>query len=190
MSTTRGTKRSADSAPSSGPKFKSAKSANFKGKSDGKSKPKWDHKAKPSNFKGKDKAPAEQQQPVQKRKRPVTQGGGEEDDDEMSVDEQDYDEEEQGAEAGGEVEKKGKMTKAERAALHAAQPHRTSLLPSHPLLQDTLLPLWETARRSDTPKDERNTAIKELWQAVKGRVAEISRGHKGGRVLQTVSGPL
>ncbi|KAL1411281.1 Pumilio y domain member 6 [Vanrija albida] len=187
MSTTRGTKRSAESTHS-GPKFKSAKSApqksNFKGKSD--NKPKWDHKAKPSNFKGKDKA-KEVDQPVQKRKRPVTQGGGEEDD-AMSVDEQDdeFDGEEGGEGAGETQEKKGKMSKAERAALHAAQPHRTSLLPSHPLLHDTLLPLWETARRSDTPKDERNAAIKELWEAVKGRVAEISRGHKGGRVLQTI----
>jgi pumilio family protein 6 len=81
------------------------------------------------------------------------------------------------------------MSKAEKAAAHAAQPHRTTLLPSHPLLQDTLLPLWETARRTDTPKDERTKAVKELYQAVKGRILEISKGHKGGRVLQTVSHP-
>jgi pumilio family protein 6 len=89
-------------------------------------------------------------------------------------------------ESGVSVEKKPRMTKTERAALHAAQPHRTTLLPSHPLLQDTLLPLWETARRADVPKEERKVAVRELWEAVKGRVAEVSRGHKGGRVLQTV----
>lgn len=27
----------------------------------------------------------------------------------------------------------------------------------------------------------------ELWAAVKGRVGEVRGGHKGGRVLQTVS---
>lgn len=83
-------------------------------------------------------------------------------------------------------EKKPRMSKAEKAALHAAQPHRTSLLPSHPLLHDTLLPLWETARKADLSKEERKAAIAELWGAVKGRVGEVSRGHKGGRVLQTV----
>jgi pumilio family protein 6 len=76
---------------------------------------------------------------------------------------------------------------AEKAALHAQQPHRTTLLPSHPLLKDTLLPLWEDARRADLSKEERNKKIKGLYEAVKGRVREVGRGHKGGRVLQTVS---
>lgn len=79
-----------------------------------------------------------------------------------------------------------RLTKAEKLALHAAQPHRTSLLPSHPLLQDTLLPLWEQARRADISKEERKKAIAGLWEAVKGRVREVARGHKGGRVLQTI----
>lgn len=70
--------------------------------------------------------------------------------------------------------------------MHAAQPHRTTLLPSHPLLQDTLLPLWEQARRADISKQERTEAISALWNAVKGRVKEVARGHKGGRVLQTI----
>ena len=59
--------------------------------------------------------------------------------------------------------------------------------PSHPLLKDHLLPLWEEARKADLTKDERKAAIAKLWEATKGRVAEVSRGHKGGRVLQTVS---
>jgi pumilio family protein 6 len=58
-------------------------------------------------------------------------------------------------------------------------------LPSHQLLQE-LLPLWEPARRADISKEERIKAVKELWAAAKGRVGEISRGHKGGRILQTV----
>ena len=33
------------------------------------------------------------------------------------------------------AEKRGRMTKVERAALHAAQPHRNALLNSAPLLQ-------------------------------------------------------
>jgi len=132
----------------------------------------------------------DQEEEFKKRKRPVTQGGGEEDepnsDDEegMDVDGPGY--EEVPVDGNGAVEKKPRMTKDERAALHAAQPHRTALLPSHPLLHDTLLPLWETARRADLEKEERKVAVKELWEAVKGRVAEVSRGHKGGRVLQTV----
>lgn len=75
---------------------------------------------------------------------------------------------------------------AEKLALHATQPHRTTKLPSHPLLQDKLLPLWEEARKADITKEERQAAIKQLWETVKGRVAEVARGHKGGRVLQTV----
>jgi pumilio family protein 6 len=78
------------------------------------------------------------------------------------------------------------LASAERQALHATQPHRTTKLPSHPLLQDKLLPLWEEARKADITKEERQAAIKQLWEAVKGRVGEVARGHKGGRVLQTV----
>ena len=84
------------------------------------------------------------------------------------------------------VEQRPRMSKTERAALHAAQPHRTALLPSHPLLHDKLLPLWETARRAELGKEERKKAVADLWDIVKGRVGEVSRGHKGGRVLQTV----
>ncbi|KAL7422168.1 Pumilio y domain member 6 [Cryptotrichosporon argae] len=130
----------------------------------------------------------EKEEAAPKRKRPVTQGGGE---DAMSVDSEAEDGDEAddvdvGGEGEGEGEKKPRLSKAERAALHAAQPHRTTLLPSHPLLHGTLLPLWETARQTELPKDERVKAVKALWEAAKGRVAEISRGHKGGRVLQTI----
>lgn len=123
-----------------------------------------------------------------RRKRPVTSGGGDEPLDYDEVAGEEYgDGDVQMEEGGGEpAEKKPRMSKAEKAAQHAAQPHRTTLLPSHPLLQETLLPLWETARRTDTPKDERTKAVKELYAAVKGRILEISKGHKGGRVLQTV----
>lgn len=199
----RGTKRSADSAPS-GPKAKSAKSGpaskpfnkkggDFKGKGKTDSKPKRDFSAPKAFTKA---APAKKEEPAQRRKRPVTQGGGDEeveDDDAMSVDGEgdEYEgaeEEANGAGAGGEEgEKRGKMSKAERAAMHAANPHRKTLMPSHALLTETLLPLWETARRLEMPKDERKVAIEELWGAVKGHVLEISRGHKGGRILQTVS---
>lgn len=83
----------------------------------------------------------------------------------------------------------------ERAALHATQPHRTTLLPSYTLLQNTLLPLWETARQTTSPSNsgagvtvaERKEAVAQLWSAVKGRVGEVKGGHKGGRILQTVS---
>lgn len=131
------------------------------------------------------KPKAEKPEEVKRRKRPVTQGGGEEEEnDEMDVDE----EEEDGGDGEADaIEKKPRMSKTERAALHAAQPHRTALLPSHPLLQDTLLPLWEVARRADLGKEERTKAVRELYEAVKGRIGEVSRGHKGGRVLQTVS---
>lgn len=139
-------------------------------------------------------APKEKQEATIKRKRPVTQGGGEEED--VDMDSPSDDEEMEGDQAEGEghsgeepPEKRPKMSKAERAALHAAQPHRTALLPSHPLLHGTLLPLWETARKSDLGKEERKAAVAELWEAVKGRVGEVSRGHKGGRVLQTVGCP-
>ncbi|TYJ56605.1 hypothetical protein B9479_002697 [Cryptococcus floricola] len=145
-------------------------------------------------------APREREEEIKKRKKPITQGGGDEDDDASMGEESFSDEEEDFAEgedvemgedgaaegAEGAQEKKPRMTKAEKLALHAAQPHRTSLLPSHPLLQDTLLPLWETARRADLSKEDRKKAIVELWEAVKGRVGEVSRGHKGGRVLQTI----
>ncbi|WVR05080.1 hypothetical protein IAU60_002092 [Kwoniella sp. DSM 27419] len=151
-------------------------------------------------------APREREEDVKRRKRPITAGGGEEevgDDDDVSMGESPSDEEgEDEAEdevMGGEdgegegeggdgepQEKKPKLSKAEKAAIHAAQPHRTTLLPSHPLLHDTLLPLWETARRADLSKEDRKKAIQELYEAVKGRVAEVSRGHKGGRVLQTI----
>lgn len=212
----RGTKRSADSAPEGGHKFKSSKPAFNKGGD----KPSFNKGGKPSFNKGgkpafnnyKGKAPAHHQggnkpfgkkpftpkedaePPVARRKRPVTQGGGE--DDAMSVDEDEGDDmggddmdvdggDEQGV--GGDMEKRPKMSKEERAALHAANPHRTSLLPSHALLTNTLLPLWETARQTEMPKEERKKAIAELYEAVKGHALEISRGHKGGRILQTVS---
>lgn len=109
-------------------------------------------------------------------------------DDEMEVDQPEGEAAEATVGENGEpAEKRPKMSKTERAALHAAQPHRTALLPSHPLLHGTLLPLWEKARRADLGKEERKVAVKELWDSAKGRVGEISRGHKGGRVLQTVS---
>lgn len=149
-------------------------------------------KSKP-DFKGKSKftpkPKVEKDEP--KRKRPITSGGGEEDldYDEVQADalgDGDEDVDMDGGAGGEPAEKKPRMSKAEKAALHAAQPHRTALLPSYPLLQDTLLPLWETARKTDSPKEERTKAVKELYQAVKGRILEISKGHKGGRVLQTV----
>ncbi|ORY32253.1 armadillo-type protein [Naematelia encephala] len=147
---------------------------------------KKDFRPKSTNAKIRTERPEE----IKRRKRPVTQGGGsdheEEDEEAMDVDENDYIEVPADQEGGEPAEKKPRMTKAERAALHAAQPHRTALLPSHPLLQDKLLPLWETARRADLGKEERTKAVKELWEAARGRVAEISRGHKGGRVLQTI----
>lgn len=90
------------------------------------------------------------------------------------------------APAGLDGEQAKRLSKAEKAALHAQQPHRTTLLPSHPLLKDTLLPLWEDARRADLSKEERSKKIKQLYEAVKGRVREVGRGHKGGRVLQTI----
>jgi pumilio family protein 6 len=189
--------------------YKGAKPAWNKG---GNGKPSFNKGGKPDfnkggNFKGKGKAaPREDDDAAPaKRKRPVTQGGGE--DDAMSVDDNDdfdgddFDMEEDGDKEGGEgagaegagaeggeaVEKRGKMTKEERRALHAEQPHRRTLLPSYVLLTETLLPLWETARQSEMPKEERKAAISELYAAVKGHALEISRGHKGGRVLQTVS---
>ncbi|RXK38341.1 hypothetical protein M231_04383 [Tremella mesenterica] len=125
------------------------------------------------------------------RKRPITQQGmGDEPDEEdvesdgMDVDSLDEKPDELTKDEPP-AEKKVRMTKAERAALHAAQPHRTTLLPSYPLLQDTLLPLWEKARRSDLAKEERKTTIAELWTAAQGRVGEIFRSHKGARILQT-----
>jgi hypothetical protein len=149
-----------------------------------------------NDYKGKGKFPpkAKSEKDEPRRKRPITSGGGDEplDYDEVQAEEYDAGEDvDMGGEgAGGEpAEKKPRMTKTEKAAVHAAQPHRTTLLPSHPLLQDTLLPLWETARRTDTPKEERTKAVRELYAAVKGRILEISKGHKGGRVLQTVSYP-
>jgi hypothetical protein len=154
------------------------------------------HSATPSFGKTASKKPfvnggarAPKQDLEQRRKRPITAAGGE-------VDDEEGNEQEDGDEAmevdGGEgevdgpAEKRPRMTKDERAALHAAQPHRTALLPSHPLLHDKLLPLWEKARRADLSKEERKKAVAELWDSVKGRVGEVSRGHKGGRVLQTV----
>ncbi|WVQ77987.1 hypothetical protein IAT38_000068 [Cryptococcus sp. DSM 104549] len=150
-------------------------------------------------------APREREEEVKKRKLPITRGGGEEDADVSMDEDSPSDDDEEFAAADEDVdmdgdeddevdeaspkepgEEKKKMTKAEKAALHAQQPHRTTLLPSHPLLHDTLLPLWETARRADLSKEERKKAISELWAAAKGRVAEVSRGHKGGRVLQTI----
>ena len=146
------------------------------------------------DWKGKSKFPPKKNEKDEpRRKRPITSGGGDEplelDYDEVAGEE--YGDGDVQMEEGGEpAEKKPRMSKAEKAAQHAAQPHRTTLLPSHPLLQETLLPLWETARRTDTPKDERTKAVKELYAAVKGRILEISKGHKGGRVLQTVSSSM
>lgn len=210
----RGTKRAADSAPS-GPKFKSAKSAPTFNKGGKDSKPfnkdakPFNKDSKPFNKKGNDwrgskgKAPAkawdkpkpaarEVEAPAARRKRPVTQGGGDEevDDDAMSVDGGEDEEAGEGEAAPVEEEKRGKMSKEERAAMHAANPHRKTLLPSHVLLTETLLPLWEEARRLEMPKEERVKAITELWAAVQGHALEISRGHKGGRILQTVSKPF
>jgi len=140
------------------------------------------------DWKGKSKFPPKKNEKDEpRRKRPITAGGGDEPLDYDEVAGEEYGEGDIQMEEGGEpAEKKPRMSKAEKAAQHAAQPHRTTLLPSHPLLQETLLPLWETARRTDTPKDERTKAVKELYAAVKGRILEISKGHKGGRVLQTV----
>lgn len=220
---TRGTKRSAEGAPS-GHKDKAAKpfggsggnfnkggyKGGYKGGNNfnkGGSKPGGgfnkggNFNNKGGNFKGKGKAPAKperEEAPAARRKRPVTQGGGEED--AMSVDEDEFDDEDaemedaetvgEGGEGGEPAEKRGKMSKAEREALHAQQPHRQKLLPSHALLTETLLPLWETARQTEMPKEERKKAITELYEAVKGHILEISRGHKGGRVLQTVCLPV
>lgn len=196
-----GHKRRADSA-SSAPPTKSAKFSdgwkNKKPAAGGKPAGKFNNKAAGNKGKGKPAPKAKgkadkDDEPAQKRKKPVTQGGGDESDVSMGDDEFDDDEydgmdvEPEAAEAGGaEPEKRGKMSKAERAALHAAQPHRTTLLPSHALLTE-ILPKWELARQSEMPKEERKAAIDELYAAVKGRIGEISRGHKGGRILQTVS---
>ncbi|WRT67016.1 uncharacterized protein IL334_003982 [Kwoniella shivajii] len=166
---------------------------------------------KPKNSGKARAAPREKEEDVKRRKKPITRGGGEEEveDDDISMDEDDSisgDEEDDEDEVMGDAaldnsadpetqvegengepqEEKKKMTKAEKAAIHAAQPHRTTLLPSHPLLHDTLLPLWETARRADLSKEDRKKAINELYSSVKGRISEVSRGHKGGRVLQTI----
>ncbi|WVW83234.1 hypothetical protein I302_105253 [Kwoniella bestiolae CBS 10118] len=204
-------KRSApDGSSSSGGKSKFAKNNNGKpqhskpfnkgGENAGKPKPQTKNNGKARS------APArERDEDVKKRKKPITLGGGEEDvDEDVSMDEgsfsdenEDEDEDEimgdQALERSGEgegegegQEKKPKLSKSEKLALHAAQPHRTTLLPSHPLLHDTLLPLWETARRADLSKDQRKKAINDLYNAVKGRISEVSRGHKGGRVLQTI----
>lgn len=136
----------------------------------------------------KGKAKEEDEKPIE-RKRPVTATGpahDEDDEDEdMSGPEDDGEGYEEVPQEGEPSEKKPRLSKEEKAALHAAQPHRTTLLPSHKILQE-LLPLWEPARRADISKEERNKAIQELWAAAKGRVGEISRGHKGGRILQTV----
>ncbi len=123
-----------------------------------------------------------------RRKRPITAGGGEEDAEAEEAEDGDEGMEFDAVKEDPEqpAEKRPRMSKSERVALHAAQPHRNALLPSHPLLQGKLLPLWETARRADLSKEERKKAVKELSDAVRGRVAEVSRGHKGGRVLQTV----
>lgn len=197
----RGTKRAADSAPS-GPNSKSFKAgpkpAFNKGGKDfrNKGKPPAGKFVKPaskpaSKPAGKPTKKEDKEEPA-RRKRPVTQGGGDEAvDEDMSVDgdEDELDGDIEDAPGGGEgaaEEKRGKMSKTERAALHAAQPHRKTLLPSHALLTETLLPLWEQARRVEMPKDERTAAIAELWAAAKDHVLEISRGHKGGRILQTV----
>lgn len=138
-------------------------------------------------YKGKPKEEADEK-PVY-RKRPITATGPardmDDEDEDMSSELEDGGEVEEVPQDGEPAEKKPRLSKAEKAALHAAQPHRTTLLPSHGLLQE-LLPLWEPARRADISKEERNKAIKELWAVAKGRVGEISRGHKGGRVLQTV----
>lgn len=162
----------------------------YDGKKPYDNKKSWNDGKKPydRDFKGKGKftpkPTAAADEP--KRKRPITAGGGEE---ELDYDEVEADgdiEMDEGAGASGEpAEKKPRMSKSEKAAMHAAQPHRTALLPSFPLLQE-ILPLWETARQTEIPKEERTKAVKELYQAVKGRILEISKGHKGGRVLQTV----
>lgn len=116
---------------------------------------------------------------------PLADGEDEEDDIDMSSDEAEEHVHGENCSHGPE-EKRPRLSKEEKAALHAAQPHRVTLLPSHALLQE-LIPLWEPARRADTSKEERRAAIEALWAAVKGRVGEVSRGHKGGRILQTVS---
>ncbi|KAJ9109007.1 hypothetical protein QFC21_000333 [Naganishia friedmannii] len=134
-----------------------------------------------------------------KRKQPLTavrvpQENDEDDDGEMDVDESEEESEDvemsPNVADGGQQRQDGQQRQsgqdAERLALHATQPHRTTKLPSHPLLQEKLLPLWEEARKADITKEERQAAIKQLWEAVKGRVGEVARGHKGGRVLQTI----
>ncbi|KAJ9125350.1 hypothetical protein QFC22_000310 [Naganishia vaughanmartiniae] len=154
------------------------------------------------DVKGKGKAPSATKKPIKsnrnteeksavapKRKQPLTavrvpQENDEEDDGEMDVDESEDTSED--VEMSANVVEAGPPREAERLALHATQPHRTTKLPSHPLLQEKLLPLWEEARKADITKEERQAAIKQLWQAVKGRVGEVARGHKGGRVLQTI----
>ncbi|BEJ00997.1 hypothetical protein CcaverHIS631_0508540 [Cutaneotrichosporon cavernicola] len=160
----------------------------------GKPAGRFDKPGQPNKFGKPAGKPAKKEDEPARRKRPVTQGGGDEDVD-MSGDEGDDFEEQGEGEVEGEgegegeavpEEKRGKMSKTERAALHAAQPHRKTLLPSHALLTETLLPLWETARRLEMPKDERTAAITALWEAVQGHALEISRGHKGGRILQTI----
>ncbi|WWC69567.1 uncharacterized protein I206_103510 [Kwoniella pini CBS 10737] len=145
----------------------------------------------------------EKEEEVKRRKKPITLGGGEEEDNEdededISMDEDEEFDEDEDEEMGDKAlensgineeegqEKKPKLSKSEKLALHAQQPHRTTLLPSHPLLHDTLIPLWETARRADLSKEQRKKTINELYNASKGRIGEISRGHKGGRVLQTI----
>lgn len=185
---------------------------NEAGKGGGKfnKKPAGDRHGKPAS-RGQNKAqfdsrPAKKDTDVVKRKAPITgkryeEDEEDEDDVEMADGEfDDYEEvpadadmedvEQEHAGAQGQVELDGeqvkKLSKAEKAALHAQQPHRTTLLPSHPLLKDTLLPLWEQARRADLSKEEKSKRVKELYEAVKGRVREVSRGHKGGRILQTI----
>ncbi|WWC85370.1 uncharacterized protein L201_000233 [Kwoniella dendrophila CBS 6074] len=172
-------------------------------------------KSKSNNSKSRS-VPREREEDIKKRKKPITLGGGEEDvedeDEDISMDEDDEDEQEGGdyysdnegdedqimgdkalekaGNANGDdgtiEEKRPKLSKAEKAALHAQQPHRKTLLPSFTLLQETLLPLWENARRSDLSKDDKKKSIQELYQSTKGRINEISRNHKGTRILQTI----
>lgn len=203
------------SAPSAGSDYKKAKYSNngkpsygkdskpFKGKPQPNSNPSYASRpARPNgnqNGNSKGKAKEEYDEPAKRRKQPITMDGGEvvdgvsDEEGDIDMDNNEEDEEVGYADTNKVVvneanqgEKRGRMSKEERAALHAAQPHRTTLLPSHGLLV-SLLPLWERARKVEMPKEERKAAIADLWGAVKGRVGEISKGHKGGRILQTVS---
>jgi pumilio family protein 6 len=81
-------------------------------------------------------------------------------------------------------EQREEKKRAQREEQKRLKAERKAAKPGQSLLAQAR-PLWEVARRLDTPKGERETAIAGLFEMFGGKFKELILKHDGSRVVQT-----